>query len=381
LRVTQLERMRKTAARCGRTGIFQFLVCLLALVGTSLAQASNSNPAPPAAAAPNSSPAPNTPAPNPEAPQSTAAPPSTAAPQDTAAPQNTAAPQDAPSQDDDSTRFVFKKEIEEVVLHATVVDDQNRLITGLGRGQFQVYEDSKPQQITSFRTERVPVALGILIDNSGSMLPKRAKVNQAALRLVDASQEDDRVFVVNFGEDAFLDQDYTQNVEELKAALQRVDTRGSTALYDAIIGAVDHLNQTSSLPKKVLLVVTDGKDNASQATFQQVLRKLQSKNGPVLYTIALEQNDRGDDAYRQSLRTLSQQTGGTAFFPSNLDEVQSIATAIAQDIRSQYIIGYRSSNSHATGIYHAIEVKALNGPTPLRVQTRSGYYSGNLGSR
>jgi Ca-activated chloride channel homolog len=357
------------------------LVCLLALVGTSLAQASNSNPAPPAAAAPNSSPAPNTPAPNPEAPQSTAAPPSTAAPQDTAAPQNTAAPQDAPSQDDDSTRFVFKKEIEEVVLHATVVDDQNRLITGLGRGQFQVYEDSKPQQITSFRTERVPVALGILIDNSGSMLPKRAKVNQAALRLVDASQEDDRVFVVNFGEDAFLDQDYTQNVEELKAALQRVDTRGSTALYDAIIGAVDHLNQTSSLPKKVLLVVTDGKDNASQATFQQALRKLQSKNGPVLYTIALEQNDRGDDAYRQSLRTLSQQTGGTAFFPSNLDEVQSIATAIAQDIRSQYIIGYRSSNSHATGIYHAIEVKALNGPTPLRVQTRSGYYSGNLGSR
>ena len=169
----------------------------------SLSQASNPSPAPPA---PNNSPAPNTPAPNTEVPQSTAAPPSTAAPQDTAAPQNTAAPQDAPpQQDDDSTRFVFKKEIEEVVLHATVVDDQNRLITGLGRDQFQVYEDSKPQQITSFRTERVPVALGILIDNSGSMLPKRTKVNQAALRLVDASQEDDRVFVVNFGEDAFLD--------------------------------------------------------------------------------------------------------------------------------------------------------------------------------
>ena len=378
MRVVQLERMQRSAAWFARAAIFQLLPALLALAGITFAQASTPNSAPPpasAASAPTSSPAPNT-----DAPQNPAVPQNTAPPQDAAAGQSTATPQDPAPQDDDSTRFVFKKEIEEVVLHATVVDDQNRLITGLGRDQFQVYEDSKLQKITSFRTERVPVALGILIDNSGSMLPKRTKVNQAALRLVDASQEDDRVFVVNFGEDAFLDQDYTQDVEKLKAALQHVDTHGSTALYDAIIGAVDHLNQTSSLPKKVLLVVTDGKDNASQATFQQVLRKLQSKNGPVLYTIALEQNDRGDDAYRQSLRTLSQQTGGTAFFPSSLDEVQSIATAIAQDIRSQYIVGYRSSNSHATGIYHAIEVKALNGPTPLRVQTRSGYYSGNLGS-
>ena len=153
-----------------------------------------------------------------------------------------------------------------------------------------MYEDGKLQEVTSFRKERVPVALGILIDNSGSMLPKRAKVNEAALRLVDASQQEDRVFVVNFGEDAFLDQDYTQDVGKLRAALQRVETRGSTALYDALIGAVDHLNKTSPMQKKVLLVVTDGRDNASQATFQEVLHKLQSKNGPVLYTIALEQN-------------------------------------------------------------------------------------------
>ena len=220
-----------------------------------------------------------------------------------------------PAQDDDSGGFVFKKEVEEVILHATVVDDQNHLITGSARENFKVYEDGKPQELTSFRKERVPVALGILIDNSGSMLPKRAKVNEAALQLVDASQREDRVFVVNFGEDAFLDQDYTQDVGKLKAALQRVETRGSTALYDAIIGAVDHLNKTSPLQKKVLLVVTDGQDNASQATFQEVLHKLQSKNGPVLYTIALEQNQRRDDSNRQSLRTLSEQTGGTAFFP------------------------------------------------------------------
>jgi Ca-activated chloride channel homolog len=290
------------------------------------------------------------------------------------------APDNAQSQDVESGGFVFKKEVEEIILHAIVVDDQNHLISGLARENFHVFEDGKPQELTFFRKDRVPIALGILIDNSGSMLPKRAKVNEAALQLVDASQQEDRVFVVNFGEDAFLDQDYTQDVGKLRTALRRVETRGSTALYDALIAAGDHLNQTSPLQKKVLLVVTDGRDNASQASFQDVLHKLQSKNGPVLYTIALEQNERRDEGNRQSLRALSKQTGGTAFFPSGLDEVQSIASAIARDIRSEYVIGYRSSNPQTSGTYHSIQVEVLDGSTQLRVATRSGYYSGNTGS-
>jgi Ca-activated chloride channel family protein len=338
------------ARRCGRNlaAISRLLLFwLLALVSLSAGQ--NPSPPPPTAAPPAST---NTQAPD-------AATPDTASPPDY-----------------ESSGFVFKKEIEEVVLHATVVNDQNHLITGLARNNFHVFEDGKLQELTSFRKEHVPIALGILIDNSGSMLPKREKVNEAALQLVDASQQEDRVFVVNFGDDAFLDQDYTHDVAKLRTALQRVETQGSTALYDAVIAAVDHLNETSPLQKKVLLLVTDGRDNASQATLQEVLHKLQSKNGPVLYTIALEQNGRRDDG-RQSLRTLSEQTGGTAFFPSSLDEVQSIAGAIAQDIRSQYVIGYRSSNPHTSGAYHSIRVEALDGPSPLRVATRAGYYSGN----
>jgi Ca-activated chloride channel family protein len=332
--------------RCGRglAGIVTFLFGLLTLASVSSAQSSSPPSAPP--------------------------------------PSTSAQASETASQDDDSAGFVFKKEVEEVVLHAIVVDPQNHLITGLARDNFKVYEDGKPQELTSFRKERVPVALGILIDNSGSMLPKRAKVNEATLQLVDASQQDDRIFVINFGEDAFLDQDYTPDVGKLTAALQRVETRGSTALYDAIIAAVDHL-ETSALPKKVLLVVTDGRDNASQATFEELLHKLQSKNGPVLYAIALEQlkqNDRRDDGHRQSLRTLSEQTGGTAFFPSSLDEIKSIASAIAQDIRSEYVIGYRSSNPHTSGAYHSIQVQALAGSTRLRVTTRAGYISGSIGS-
>jgi Ca-activated chloride channel family protein len=354
---TTHRKTERDAERCGRTfiRISRFVMCLLALAcaaspQTGLAQTGSAHSGPPAGQPTTATPAPAT-----------------------------TLSQDAASQDDDNG-FVFKKEIEEVILHATVVDDQNDLITGLPRNNFAVYEDGKLQEVTSFRQERVPVALGILIDNSGSMLPKRAKVNDAALRLVDASQQEDRVFVVNFGEDAFLDQDYTQDVSKLRAALQRVETRGSTALYDALIGAVDHLHKTSPLQKQVLLLVTDGRDNASQATFQDVLHKLQSKNGPVLYTIALEQNERPDDRNRQSLRTLSEGTGGTAFFPSSLDEVQSIASAIARDIRSQYVIGYRSSNPHTPGVYHSIRVQAFDGSTPLRVATRAGYYSGNNGS-
>jgi Ca-activated chloride channel homolog len=343
-------------------------VLLFVLMAGAVSAAQNSNPAS-APAASSNLPGPDAgaqvPDPNPQPPS--------AEPQ---APDTVSNPGEEPG-------FVFKREVEEVVLHAIAVDDQNHLVTSLGRDNFQVYEDGKPQRVTSFGKERVPVALGILIDNSGSMLPKRAKVNEAALQLADASQEGDRVFVVNFGDDAFLDQDYTQDVGKLKAALQRVETRGSTALYDAVIGAVNHLDRSSPLEKKILLVVTDGRDNSSQATFQEVLRKLQSKNGPVLYSIALEQDDRRDDANRQSLRALCEQTGGTAFFPSSLDEVQSIASTIARDIRSQYVIGYRSSNPHTAGTYHRIQVQAQpnGGSNRLRVETRTGYYSGQEGSK
>jgi Ca-activated chloride channel family protein len=327
--------------RCGRglAGIARLLACLLTVASVSSAQNPSLSSAPPSSISVQAS--------------------------------------DATPPKDDEPGFVFKKEVQEVILHAIVVDDHNRLVTSLGRTGFNVYEDGKLQELTSFRKERVPVALGILIDNSGSMLPKRAKVNEAALQLVDASQREDQVFIVNFGEDAFLDQDYTPDVGKLRAALQRVETRGSTALYDALIAAVDHLERTSPLQKKVLLVVTDGRDNASQATFQELRRKLQSKNGPVLYAIALEQNERPDDGHRQSLRTLSEQTGGTAFFPSNLNEITSIAIAIARDIRSQYVIAYHSSNLQTPGAYHSIRVQALEGSTRLRVATRAGYYSGN----
>ena len=285
-------------------------------------------------------------------------------------------PQSQETQGDDAGQFVFRKKVEEVVLHAVVVDGQNNLIANLDKNSFRVYEDSKPQEITSFYQEHVPVALGLLIDNSGSMRPKRPSVNQAALNLVRASNAQDEVFVVNFGEQYYLDQDFTNDVAKLQTALEKVETRGSTALYDAIVASAAHMKQGAELQKRILLVVTDGADNASQESLEEAVHQLQQKDGPVVYVIALLGNSRNASATTQALESLSQSTGGTAFFPTDVSQVDSITRSIASAIRSQYVIGYKSSSTATGHVYHAIQVDAFAPDRrKLRVRTRTGYYS------
>src|SRR6202790_26824 len=244
-----------------------FLLALLAVAVQ--AQTSPSIPAPPGATGVgHPDPVPNV-AP---APQGSAA--TTAPPPDDQAPAN------------DSV-FVFKKEEQEVMLHATVVDDQRRLVTNLDKSAFTVFEDGVAQKPTSFHRDDVPVAMGIVIDNSGSMREKRDKVNQAVLNLIKASNPNDEIFVVNFSQDSYLDQDFTSDINLLQQALHKVSAQGSTALYDAIVASAVHLKNNPRVDRKVLLVVTDGRDNASQETLQQAARRLQQENGPTLYAIGL----------------------------------------------------------------------------------------------
>ena len=272
--------------------------------------------------------------------------------------------------------FVFKKKVEEVALHAVVVDQQNHLISSLNRDAFSVYEDGKLQKMTSFRQENVPLAMGILIDNSGSMRPKRQKVNEAALNLVRSSGTQDEVFVVNFGEQYYLDQDFTDDVAKLKAALDKVETRGSTALYDAMVASAAHLKQGTTIQKRVLLVVTDGKDNASQESFDETVQQLQRGDGPVVYVIAFVDETKGASSTIRALQAISLKTGGTAYFPSDLDQVDAITKSIGYDIRNQYVIGYKSSNPISGHAYHAIDVQAHDASRhKFRVRTRAGYYS------
>ncbi len=275
--------------------------------------------------------------------------------------------------------FVFRKQVEEVTLHATVVDDRQRLVTNLDKGAFTVYEDGQPQTITSFRRQDIPVALGILIDNSGSMRDKRPAVNQAALNLVRASNPDDQVFIVNFNEDYYLDQDYTSNIGQLREALEKIESRGGTAMYDALVASADHLMKTARLDKKAILVVTDGEDNASRESLEAAIRRLSVDGGPTVYTIGIlgEEGRRAEKVAKRALTAIADRTGGVSFFPKDLGEVDSITRQVAHDIRNQYLIGYKPQNPQTRGGYRTVKVEAkANGYKHLQVRTRSGYYAG-----
>src|ERR1035438_196680 len=272
--------------------------------------------------------------------------------------------------------FVFRKQVDEVTLHATVVDDHNRLITNLAKNDFTVFEDGKPQRITSFRNEDIPVAMGVVIDNSGSMREKRPAVNAAAINLVQSSNPQDQVFVVNFNEEYFLYQDYTAKIPKLKDALERIKSRGGTALYDAVVASADHLKKSGALEKKVLLVVTDGEDNASRESLEQAVHRLEEKNGPTIYTIGLLGEEHSKRA-RRALRQMAEDTGGVAFFPKDLSEVQAITSQIAHDIRNQYAIVYKPGTPQSVSGYRTVKVEAqAHGYKKLQVRTRSGYYAG-----
>jgi Ca-activated chloride channel family protein len=274
--------------------------------------------------------------------------------------------------------FVFKRDVDEVLLHASVIDDKQHIVTNLDRGAFTVFEDGKPQNIISFRHEDIPVSMGIVIDNSGSMREKRSKVNQAALNLVRASNPKDEVFIVNFNDEYYLDQDFTNDLLRMKEALEKIDARGGTSLYDAVVASADHLKRFARLERKVIFVVTDGEDNASNETLEQAVKQLQIENGPSVYAIGILGDEEHPKRARKALEIMTQRTGGIAFFPKTLDEVDEISRTVAHDIRNQYTIGYKPTNPRGAGGFRAVRIEAKGkGRSKMSVRTKSGYYAGN----
>ena len=275
--------------------------------------------------------------------------------------------------------YTIRTNVTEVVLYATVVDNHQHLVTTLQKQDFSIYEDGVPQPLSSFREEDVPVSLAILVDNSASMQPKRAAVNLAAIDLVRASNPQDESFIVNFSDEAILDQDFTSNVGLLEKGLSHIDSKGGTALYDAVVAAADHLAKNARRAKQVILIITDGEDNSSTATLAETVRGIQKLNGPIVYTIGLlfDEHDGGQaKRARKTLETLSDQTGGIAFFPKSLNQVDAIAGEVARDIRQQYILGYHPTKPISAGGYRSIRVTAkANGLGKLTLRTRAGYFA------
>jgi len=219
--------------------------------------------------------------------------------------------------------------------------------------------------------------MGIVVDNSGSMREKRPKVNAAALNLVRSSNPNDEVFIVNFNDEYYLDQDFTSNINKLKEGLEKIETRGGTALYDAVVASADHLKRDAKLEKKVIFVVTDGDDNESQETLEIAVRRLQAEGGPTVYAIGILDKEEHPKRAKKALQIMSESTGGIAFFPQTLDEVDAISRSVAHDIRTQYAIGYKPTTPKNQGGYRQVKVDARSRSYgKLTVRTKSGYYAG-----
>ena len=273
--------------------------------------------------------------------------------------------------------FTMKVSVEMVVLRATVLDRKNTLVSGLSKDDFQVYEDGVLQTIKYFSHEDIPVTVGLVIDNSGSMKPKLRDVVAAALVFARSSNPQDQLFVVNFNERVSFglpdNIPFTDQVASLEVALSTVKANGETALYDAVAVAIEHLKK-GDRDKKVLIVISDGGDNASKHKLSDIMA-LVGKPDVIIYTIGIF-DDQDADRDPGVLRRLAKDTGGAAFFPVSLNEVAPVCERIAHDIRSQYTISYVPTNKNRDGNYRVVKVQAnAPGRGRLLVRTRTGYFA------
>jgi len=279
----------------------------------------------------------------------------------------------------ESGGFVLHTDVEEVVLNATVLDDHSHLVQTLTKDDFQVFEDGAKQSIISFQHSDLPVSIAFVVDNSGSMSRKRPAVNKSALDLIAASNPQDEAFVVNFSDEAFIDQEFTSSVNKLRDGLSHIESRGGTALYDAVVASADKLAMDAKRPKQVLVLITDGEDNASTLNLEQTIRRVQQLSGPVIYSIGLlfgDEMSRSEVRHaRRAMEMLSTETGGIAFFPKSLEQVDQIAAEVARDIRSQYTIVYHSTKPSTEPGFRRVQVTAdAKGGGKLNVRTRTGYF-------
>ena len=294
-------------------------------------------------------------------------------------------PQKLEKQDKDKD-YTLSVVVEEVQLPISVLDKDGRPVNGLTKNDFAIFEDNVQQQIQIFKHEDIPLSLGLIIDNSGSMRNKRERVNSATLTFARESNPEDETFIVNFDDAAYLEQDFTGSIGDLIDALDNIDTRGETALYDAVYLSVDHV-KAGKKDKRVLLLISDGEDNVSKYGLNKVVDALRESK-VTLYAIGLlEENDQRGGLFKKPpskkakevLQKFAEITGGQAYFPKSLDEVEELVKDIAHEIRNHYTVSYTPSNRKLDGSWREIRVK-VNPPktTPkVTVHTKQGYFAPN----
>lgn len=271
--------------------------------------------------------------------------------------------------------YLISRTVDLVILHASVLDKEGKSILDLKQGDFRIFENQEEQKIATFACEDIPVSIGLVIDNSASMLAKRPRVNAAAQAFVQAGNPHDEMFVVNFSIAYHLDRDFTSDFDQLYKSIERVEPRGSTALYDAVLGSLDHLSN-GTCDKKALLLITDGEDNSSLKDLAYTLRAAQQSEA-LIYAIGLFAGDNREEQQRaaRSLKLLAESTGGEAFFPKKIGEIRKLCRRIAGEIRNQYTLTYYPSNTEHDGTYRRVQV--MVGSRHFVVRARPGYYARN----
>ena len=271
---------------------------------------------------------------------------------------------------------VFRSDTRRVLLYVSVLDKAGKMITTLPQTAFKVTENGVEQQIRYFRREDIPVSMGLVIDNSGSMRDKRARVNAAALTLIKESNPQDEVFIFNFNDDTFLDQPFTNDQKKLQDALDKIDTRGGTAMRNAVSLGIDYQKENAKKDKKVILVITDGNDTAStETTLEQLVTKSQ-RSEVLIYSIGIldKEEPREARAAKRALKALADASGGLDYYPKDITEIETITPQIAHEIRNQYIIEYSPTNQALDGGFRQINV-TVTGARGATVRTRKGYYA------
>lgn len=262
-----------------------------------------------------------------------------------------------------------------VVLQASVRDARGRIVSGLDKESFHVTEDGRAETISLFTSEDVPVAAGLVIDNSGSMRTRISDVTAAAMEFARASNSLDRIFVIHFNEHLKFDpaegELSASSAAEVEKALESAAPDGETALYDAIDAGLARLKK-SDRERRVLIVISDGGDDASHHRLEEIVQDARQSDA-MIYTVGLF-DEADPDRNPGLLRRLARLTGGEAFMPHARAEIVQACQKIASDIRAQYTIGYSPSNRNFDGRYRRIQVTAIDrSGVRLSVRTRQGY--------
>jgi VWFA-related protein len=283
--------------------------------------------------------------------------------------------QDSIQPETSPTHRPFSVNVDLVELHVAVVDGTGRPIGGLGQQNFKIKENNILQPITVFKHEDLPVSLGLVVDNSRSIEPRKARLDAAALSFVDKSNPEDETFIIHFDSEVRLSRSFTHDRMSLHHDLAGAKPYGETALYDAIMKGLDTMNE-ASYSKKALLVITDGIDNRSQSTLEQVVARA-SRDDVMIFPVGLLSQSGGLKA-EDSLIKIAEATGGRAYFPQTPEEARIMIDLIAKDLREQYTIAYLPTNVLRDGRWRSVrvELEAPKGyPKDLQMTYRHGYYA------